>query len=173
MYESNEQAVHKSRRGTIIGIMKSSHKKSVYLCSFYRSIVSKPWLAEPFQYSVKSRRIILEEKINIIDHTCIHSPKRNCSIVRRKLTDWLHSKNQARNDKFLFSPGWRKANTCPNLFCPSQWTFSPGSTVKTKLRMTKFCFLLELRRFLLAGEKQIQAQIRFLLALGPFLLAPK
>ena len=135
--------------------MKSSHKKSVYLCSFFFFFVSKPWLAEPFQYSVKSRRIILEEKINIIDRTCIHSPKRNCSIVRRKLTDWLHSKNQARNDKFLFSPGRRKANSSKNSFSPSPETFSPGSTVKSKLRMTKICFLLALRRFLLAGEKHI------------------
>ena len=56
--------------------------------------------------------------------------------------------------------------TCPRpdlslneqiLFSPGTQAFSPGSTVKTKLRLTSFCFLLALRRFLLAGEKQIQA----------------
>ena len=36
-----------------------------------------------------------------------------------------------------------------------------------KLRMTEICFLLALRRFLLAGEKQIRAKIRFILALRP------
>ena len=96
------------------------------------------------------------------------------------LFSWLHNENQAYNDKILFSPGpqafspgRRKASTCPNLFSPSRETFSPGSTMKSKLTMTNFCFLLALRRFLLAGEKQIQAQIRFILALRPFLLAPK